>query len=288
MLGQRPDDAVTSFVHPATVQERVFGVLYYLKGRYVRAAFRHPSLFTEGLRHQDLGQLLQRAEELEFSTPVMSLMRQMSVAKQPSEFAFGTERLPYLYSDFNHAWGTERTVEVPVIWSRVQRTRPSGVLEVGNVLSHYYPTSHLVVDKYETAPGVINQDITEYVPERPMDLIVSISTVEHIGWDDVPRDRRKLAETLERFRSWLAPSGEAWVTVPIGYNRWLDEKIASGTLGDCRRFFLRRVSFDNRWEECSYGNLSRVRYGGPIDRRVDRPPFPRANAVGIFVFGPGS
>lgn len=286
MEGPRAREDVTKFVPRSTVQERVSGLLYYLKGRYFRTAFRYPSLFAEGLRRPDLGHLLQRAEELEFTSAVMTQMRIQSIAKQTSEFRLGGELYPYLYSEFNHAWGTERTVEVPVIWSQVRKTPPSRVLEVGNVLSHYYPTSHRVVDKYEAGPHVINMDIVEFTPESPLDLIVSISTVEHIGWDDVPRNPRKLPETLRRLRSWLSPAGEVWITVPIGYNRWLDQMISDGTIGARSQYFLRRLSFDNRWEECSVEGLGGVRYGGPIDRAVDRPPFPRGNAVGIFVFGP--
>ena len=36
------------------------------------------------------------------------------------------------------------------------------MLEVGNVLRHYRPQlDHLVVDKYEHAPGVLNRDVLD-------------------------------------------------------------------------------------------------------------------------------
>ena len=71
------------------------------------------------------------------------------------------------------------------------------------------------------------------------------------------------------------------------YNRWLDRLLASGELGADRAFFLRRLSFDNRWAECSYDAVATARYGGPIDRVVSRPPFPRANALGVLQFRRG-
>lgn len=262
----------------------MLGLAYYLKGRYLRAAFRYPRLLVEGLRSPDLARLLQRAEALEFSSPAMSAMFRASVGKAEGEFTFEGRRYPYLYDDYNHTWGTERTVEVPIALDLLRHSPPPRTLEVGNVLSHYVSVEHRVIDKFELGPNVVNQDIVEYAPPEPVDLVLSISTLEHVGWDEVPRDRQKILTAVRRIRSWLSSSGEAWVTVPLGYNRWLDRWIARGELGPDRAYFLRRLSFDNRWAQCSYDAVANARYGGPIDRVVDRPPFPRANAVGIFVF----
>ena len=38
---------------------------------------------------------------------------------------------------------------------------------------------------------VINEDITYFQPNHKYDLIVSISTFEHIGFDEDPRDTVK-------------------------------------------------------------------------------------------------
>ncbi len=272
---------------PTTPRERVLGLVYYLKGRYVRAAFRHPRLFAEGLRRPDLAHLLDRAEALEFSSPVMTAMHRASLAKPEARFDFDGRSLPYCYDAFNHAWGTERTVEVPIALDLLSRADPQRTLEVGNVLSHYAPVRHAVLDKFETGPGVLNEDVVEHAPARRLDLVVSVSTFEHIGWDEVPREREKLPKALRRIRSWLTDRGEAWITVPVGYNRWLDALIGRGELGAERSLFLRRLSFDNRWVSCPYEAVASARYGGPIDRVVDRPPFPRANGLGVFLFRAG-
>lgn len=277
----------TRFVRPVSPRERVLDVAYFLKGRYVRMAFRYPRLFVEGLRRPDLGYLLQRAETLEFDSPTMQGMFRASTGKSEREFTLGDRRYPYCYAEFNHAWGTERTVEVPIALDLLRRSSPQRTLEVGNVLSHYAATEHLVVDRYELGPHVVNEDIADYDPPGPLDLIVSVSTLEHVGWDEVPRERDKLLRVVRRLRSWLSPSGEAWVTVPLGYNRWLDRFLVTGELGIDRAFFLRRLSFDNRWEECPYDAVARAQYGGPINRAVDHPPFPRANALGVLQFRRG-
>ncbi|HTT15871.1 MAG TPA: hypothetical protein VMH49_00715 [Thermoplasmata archaeon] len=273
-----------SFVRPSGVRERVLGLVYYLKGRYARAAFRHPRLFLEALRSPDLSRLLQRAEELEFASPAMRAMHEASIAKGSEPFVVDGRALPYSYSDFNHAWGTERTVEVPLGLDRLRDADPARTLEFGNVLGHYGATGHRVIDKYEVGPNVINQDVVDYTPPAPLDLVVSVSTLEHVGWDEVPRDRGKIPRTVERLRSWLSARGEAWVTVPLGYNRWLDDGLRTGALRPDRATFLRRISFDNRWAQCSFEEAAAVRYGGPIDKVVDRPPFPRANGLALLVF----
>jgi hypothetical protein len=38
-----------------------------------------------------------------------------------------------------------------------------------------------VLDKYEQAPGVINEDVVSFSPPQKYDLIVSVSTLEHVG-----------------------------------------------------------------------------------------------------------
>lgn len=70
------------------------------------------------------------------------------------------------------------------------------MLEVGNVLSHYFPIHHDIVDKYEVCPGVINQDIADFLPQEKYDLILSISTVEHVGWDEQPQEPTKLLQVI--------------------------------------------------------------------------------------------
>jgi hypothetical protein len=40
------------------------------------------------------------------------------------------------------------------------------ILEIGNVTSHSYPVTHDVLDKYEIADGVVNEDVTDYQPSK--------------------------------------------------------------------------------------------------------------------------
>ena len=65
-----------------------------------------------------------------------------------------------------------------------KNTSWKNIFEVGSVLSHYFPINHDVLDKYEKGHGVINQDVVDFKPHNKYDLIVSISTLEHVGFDD--------------------------------------------------------------------------------------------------------
>jgi SAM-dependent methyltransferase len=163
-------------------------------------------------------------------------------------FAFQGERHPYLFHPHKRTWLTERAVEVPVVQAIVDRHAGARVLEVGNVLSHYRPQRHLVVDKYEHAPGVLNRDVLELGDLGPFDLVVAISTVEHVGWDETPRDPAKAVSAIGALRSLLAPGGTLVVTVPVGYNPALDRALRDGQVSFSQLAALRR-SGGTSWRE---------------------------------------
>lgn len=155
----------------------------------------------------------------------------------------------------------ERTIELPIIIDIIQEELKHGkinMLEVGNVLSdpkYELPSGIIIpardiVDKYEKGPGVINKDIMDYWPEGKMyDLIVSISTIEHIGFDENERNPDKIPQTIERLKSMLAPGGKFVFTVPVGYNSDLDSKVLFNDNSDLQRYFMKRISKDNKWAQ---------------------------------------
>jgi hypothetical protein len=72
-------------------------------------------------------------------------------------FTFNGKTYYYFVHKYNTTWKNERAVEVPIIWDIVREHYrwEKRVLEVGNVLSHYFRVFHGVLDKYEVAEGVI-------------------------------------------------------------------------------------------------------------------------------------
>jgi SAM-dependent methyltransferase len=137
------------------------------------------------------------------------------------KFAFNGKEYKYFFHLYNFTWKTERAIEIPIILDFTSEYKKKNVLEVGNVLSHYFNISHDVLDKYEIARGVMNEDAETFQTDKRYDLIVSISTFEHIGFDEKPSDPEKLLRAVENLRSLLTPDGRIIFTVPLGYNPML-------------------------------------------------------------------
>lgn len=136
-----------------------------------------------------------------------------------------------LFELFDHPYNVtaanERAVEVPVALAFIAEHDERPMLEVGNVLSHYGVTGHDIVDLYEHAPGVSNIDVFDVEGTWP--TIVSVSTVEHIGWTPGrASDPSAASAAIEHMRSLLAPGGHLLVTAGLGQHSRLDDDIRRG------------------------------------------------------------
>jgi hypothetical protein len=159
--------------------------------------------------------------------------------KGPQTFVVDGVELVQLVHPYNRTWRNERAVEIPV--AEAFLVRQSGpVLEVGNVLGSYGRRGHVVVDKYEQRPGVLNVDVVEYQPDERFGAVVALSTLEHVGWDEDPRDAAKIPLAVRHLRDLLLPSGRLLLTCPLSYNPHLDALIAGDALGADRQAFLVR------------------------------------------------
>lgn len=198
--------------------------------------------------------------------------------KSSQTFTFQGETYENFWRRYNATWRNERAVEIPITRRVIEKSPASKILEVGNVLSHYGPVRHDVVDKYEQAYGVINEDVCTFRPVQKYDLIVSVSTLEHVGWDEHPRQPEKVLTAFENLRSLLAPGGRIFVTLPLGYNPPLDEWIRKGKISFTKRFYLKRMSPANDWRETEYAEV----LGAAYDSFV---PTATALAVGYIEAG---
>ena len=196
--------------------------------------------------------------------------------RPPEYFLFRGERLSYLRHAYNQAFENERTVEVPIIWDILKKSGAARILEIGNVLRNYHPEArHDVLDKYEKGKGVINEDVEQFRPGQKYDLIVSISTMEHVGWDEEPRTPEKVISAFRNLKeNCLAAKGKIAFTVPLGYNQALDEFLRTGRLSFPMMFFMKRISADNKWKEVPAEEIWDVAYDHP---------FPSANAILIGI-----
>jgi hypothetical protein len=180
-------------------------------------------------------------------------------------FHFDGKTYEYLYHMYNKTWKNERGVEIPIFRELLTRYQNRRILELGNVLAHYYPVHHDVVDKYEVGYGVINRDIVEFVPQDKYDLIISISTLEHVGWDEHPRQPDKLLRTIEHLKErCLAPGGTLTASLPLGYNTYFDGLIESGRSPFTVQYFLKRISKKNYWVESDWEDCRTAAYGRSV------------------------
>jgi len=166
----------------------------------------------------------------------------------------------YFYHIYGKTWKNERAVEVPVIWAAVRDRLGKTTLEIGNVLPNYFSFPHDVVDKYEIADGVVNRDVVDFQTTKRYDLIVSISTMEHVGWEEEPREPEKVLRGFQNLMSLLAPRGRILVTMPLGLNPALDGYIRDGALKFAKLLFMKRMQTGNQWEEAGWEDVRDVPY----------------------------
>lgn len=210
------------------------------------------------------------------ATGVVRLEPQWNLQAGPlNTFSFAGRTYRYFHHEYNTTWANERAVEVPIIREMLNQYRGKRIIEVGNVLSHYFPVNHDIVDKYEQADGVINQDVTAFQPLKKYDLIVSISTLEHVGWDEEPKDPDKIIYALEMLKTWLGPNGKIAVTLPLGYNPAMDKLLKENKFQFTKQYYLKRITEDNQWTEVSWNEVLDAGYNSPF-------PFANALVIGIF------
>lgn len=186
--------------------------------------------------------------------------------RRKEKFIFCGKEYEYFYHDYNMTWANERAIEVPIIKEKLDLFKNRHVLEVGNVLSHYFPLWWDVLDKYEKSKDMINEDVVNFKPKKKYDLIVSISTLEHVGWDETPKDFQKIIVALKHLKdNCLKKRGEMLITLPIAYNTKMDRMLFEGRLKFDETYYLKRLSWDNKWKETNIKEIKAVKkYGHPF------------------------
>jgi hypothetical protein len=178
----------------------------------------------------------------------------------PKYFELEERRLAYFFHNYNITWSNERALEIPAALDLLARYRGARILEVGNVLSHYVPVQHVIIDKFDRSPGLLNLDVADFALNTSFDLILSISTLEHVGWDEKPRDPGKIERALANLKRHLASGGVIFVTLPLGYNQDLDQGLRSGSIAFDRAHVFKRAAGNWGWSEVSLASEERWFY----------------------------
>jgi hypothetical protein len=146
-------------------------------------------------------------------------------------FIYNNKEFRYFIHWYNHTWSNSRKVEIPIFLDVYYQNLGKDILEVGNVLSHYIPITHDVLDKYEKEQGVINEDIIDFNPDLKYDIVISCSTLEHVGYDEEKKDPDGFLKAVNNIRkNVLRAGGVLYLSVPIGYNPGLDRILDSGLI----------------------------------------------------------
>ena len=190
------------------------------------------------------------------------------------EFIFDDKKYNYYYTQKEGYWQyrTERVIEIPIFYEVLKSFSGKKILEVGNTMAHYFPINHTVVDKYEVADGVINKDIFGFNNGEKYDLIINISTLEHVGFSPQEPDQpAKVHKALRSMQKILKPNGVIVSSFPVGFNPEVDKRILEKMSGFK---FMKRVSMGNRWIEFTptEEDIRKAKYGFP---------YPCANIVAI-------
>ncbi|MBU1501483.1 MAG: class I SAM-dependent methyltransferase [Nanoarchaeota archaeon] len=178
-------------------------------------------------------------------------------------FSFQGKKFPYFYHIYNTTWGNERTIEVPIVMDYIKESfmKRKRILEIGAVLVHYYPSRWDTLDKYELRKKIINKDILDFKPSNKYDLIVSISTFEHVGFDEDIKDPVKIIKAIKNLKeNCLEVGGKGVITMPLGYNLEMDKLLFANKLDFDEKIFLKRINKENQWKEISEEEAKTSKY----------------------------
>jgi hypothetical protein len=193
------------------------------------------------------------------------LFSPLIIAIRPKRhFIFQNNKLCYFFHKYNVTWTNERSIEIPIILEYLKKSNYKRILEVGAVLNHYFSLNHDILDKFEKGKNIINEDIVDFVPLKKYDFIISISTLEHIGFDEDKKDPNKIIKAVQNIRNnCLSKGGIFLATMPIGYNKWMDKILEQNKLAFTKKYFMKRIK-KNAWIQVeSINDIKSVKYGTP-------------------------
>jgi FkbM family methyltransferase len=166
--------------------------------------------------------------------PIITDLQTTLVRNWKPTFIYKGKHLPYNRIGYNNTG--ERAIEIPIALDFMATLeKKDNILEIGNTLCHYENSlseyigirPRRIVDKFEVALGVDNVDFMDLPSEEKYDVIVSVSTVEHIGQGIEPssgaygeqiqvRDLEAPLKAIAKIYDLLAVGGKALITVPFG------------------------------------------------------------------------
>jgi len=203
-----------------------------------------------------------------FKKPFLILFSPIITRIHPKHtFYIDNKKYNLFYHRYNLTWTKERAVEIPYALSKIQSCKGS-ILEVGNVIQNYISPTWTIVDKYEKAKGVLNEDINTYKPKNKYDLIMSISTFEHIGWDedgepDPMKSQDKIMTCFNNLKkNCLNHKGKIIISIPIGWNPGIDNLFFNNKFKFNKIRYIERIG-PRQWIQVPMKSAKKCKYGKP-------------------------
>ena len=180
-------------------------------------------------------------------------------------FIFDGVTLNYFYHKYNVTYENERIIVIPIILYLIKKYGINTYTELGNVLSYYKLQSKSIIDKYDNSKDIIKEDITYYKPISKFKNIISISTLEHIGWDESERNYCKITPTfINIFNNVLDKNGYFIFSFPIGYNPYLDSYLNNNLEKFIEIYSFIRINKSNEWRNVKYDKTRNSKFGTPF------------------------
>lgn len=177
------------------------------------------------------------------------------IFRSNKSFTFNKKKYKYFYHLYNRTVASERVVEIPIAKRILDKYRDKDILEVGSVMNHYFSTKHTVLDKHEKGKRVVNKDVINFNLKKKFDLILSVSTMEHVGYSKrywEPTKPKKFSLGIRNLKKHLKKGGLMVVTFPLYYNKYISDLIIKKKDPFQKIYFLKRVSHLNEWKQVSF------------------------------------
>ena len=166
---------------------------------------------------------------------------------------------------YNQPQTNERTVELPILFRLLAQAEQAGqtVLEVGAVSPYYRQVEHEVCDPYDEKATL---PVSLFDVADPYDVVVSISTLEHVGLPEYGSQSSDPGLALEAVAHLKALARHLLLfTIPLGHHAELDRAVLAGELGITLASYLMRQDWHNHWQQVPLEQATNARYGKPFN-----------------------
>lgn|SRR5574337_148190 len=168
-------------------------------------------------------------------------------------FKFKNKNFEY----FLHRGNSEKRLEIAIASYYIKETYKNNhsVIEWGNVMAcNGFEVKHDIVDIVE---GPIKEDWEFWQPKRHYDLLVSISSLEHINMGDYNQPKTGIDKLIRIGKRISSIAKSALIILPLHYNLEMDQLI----LNDKKPFDIYEKTYYTRVDVLNWGEIKKERVG---------------------------